>query len=188
MLDVMLDLETMGTAPMAPIIAIGAVLFDAKAGTLGESFYTAVNLESAVQAGAVLDPATVLWWLRQSDEARAAVTRDDALHLSAALLMFCQWIDKHSDASTVRMWGNGASFDNTILAQAYRMAQLAAPWRYYNDRCYRTLKALHPDVPVERTGTHHHALHDAQTQARHAIALLTPKNAPQHPDPFVMND
>lgn len=172
LLDVMVDLETMGTGPLAPIVAIGAVLLDPIDGTMGARFYTAVDLASSVETGAVIDPSTVLWWLRQGDEARAAIAQDGAVDISHALVDFHNWLATHSNPQRVRVWGNGASFDNVILAQAYRMAKLPVPWRYTNDRCYRTIKAQHPDVPLQRTGTHHNALDDAETQALHLIAMM----------------
>jgi hypothetical protein len=71
MRDLMLDLETMGTSPNAAIVAIGAVKFDPGTGELGGRFYQVVDLASSVAAGCVIDPDTVLWWMRQSPEARA---------------------------------------------------------------------------------------------------------------------
>lgn len=171
MQDVMLDLETMGTSPNAAIIAIGAVEFDPVAGQLGERFYEVVDLQSSVDLGGVIDPSTVMWWLKQSDAARAAVGVD-AIHIQDALGRFSAWLSKRADASELRMWGNGAGFDNVVLARAYNRAHRPAPWRFFNDRCYRTMKAQRPDVAFERTGTHHHALADAVSQAQHLIAIL----------------
>lgn len=177
--DVMLDLETMGTGPLAPIVAIGAVLFDPINGIVGEGFYAATDLQSAVAIGAVIDPGTVLWWLRQSDAARAAIAQDGATPITVALLRFADWMHLHTDERNVRVWGNGASFDNVILAQAYRMAGQQAPWRYYNDRCYRTMKAQQPDLQLVRSGTHHNALDDAESQARHLVAIFGNSTAVQ---------
>ena len=70
---VMVDLETMGKKHNAPIVAIGAVVFDPATGSIGESFYKVVCLESSVNWGAVIDPSTVIWWLKQSSEARSAI-------------------------------------------------------------------------------------------------------------------
>jgi hypothetical protein len=73
-----------------------------------------------------------------------------------------------------KIWGNGASFDNAILAELYRVAKHPSPWEYWNDRCYRTLKNLYKQVvpPPERKGTHHNALDDAVFQAEHAVSIL----------------
>lgn len=47
----MIDLETMGNKPAAPIVAIGAVFFAPKSSELGAEFYMAVNLASAMDQG-----------------------------------------------------------------------------------------------------------------------------------------
>jgi exodeoxyribonuclease VIII len=75
-IDVMVDLETMGTSHTAPIIAIGAVVFGNNATHDNEEFYETISLQSAVDSGAVIQPSTVLWWMQQSDEARAEFQRE----------------------------------------------------------------------------------------------------------------
>lgn len=176
MRDVMLDLETMGNGPRAAIVAIGAVEFDPETGTVGERFYQAVDLATAVSMGGEMDASTVLWWMQQGDEARAAFAKGGA-HLSKALMDFSTWLHERGAPDDVRVWGNGAAFDNVILASAYRAAMQLQPWRHWNDRCYRTIKAQHPGVKMERTGVHHNAADDAESQARHLVAMLKGPNA-----------
>lgn len=171
MLDVMLDLETMGNGPEAAILAIGAVEFDALQQTIGASFYAVVDLESSVAHGGIMDPSTVLWWLKQSDAARAAFNRPGD-HIASALQKFSTWLENRDDPCAVRVWGNGAAFDNVILASAYRRNGTEQPWKFWNDRCYRTIKAQHPHIQMDRSGTHHNAVDDAESQARHLIAIL----------------
>lgn len=172
MRDVMLDLETMGNGPQAAIVAIGAVEFDVPTQQIGERFYTVIDLESSVAAGGVMDASTVLWWLKQSDEARAAFDRSGD-HIATALQRFSGWMENRAKIDSVRVWGNGAAFDNVILASAYRRNGTKQPWVFWNDRCYRTVKAQHPEVKMQRNGTHHNAVDDAESQARHLIAMLT---------------
>jgi len=184
MLDCMLDLETMGNGPHAAITAIGAVLFDDVTEQLGEAFYCRVDLASACQMGGVIDADTVQWWLRQDGDARQQVDGSQpAVHIAVALADFAEFIALHSDSRRVRMWGNGAAFDNVILGSAYRRAGIVAPWRYSNDRCYRTIRADHPDIKLQRTVVHHNALDDAISQARHLIAMRNARpNACPHAD------
>ncbi len=169
--DIMLDLETMGAGPDAAIVAIGAVTFDLDAGTIGERFYAPVDLASSVAAGGVQDPGTVQWWLRQSDDARAELGRP-GLQIASALDAFAVWVRRHTDPKTVKVWGNGAGFDNVILAATYRRLGLEPPWSHWNDRCYRTVKGLHPWVKFDRIGTHHNAVDDAESQAMHMWKML----------------
>lgn len=169
--DVMLDLETMGTGPRAAIVEIGAVEFDCKTGAVGPLFYQAVDLATSVSMGGEMDASTVLWWMQQSDEARGAFAKGGA-HLSKALMDLSAWMHERGAPDDVRVWGNGAAFDNVILASAYRAAMQLQPWRHWNDRCYRTIRAQHPGVEMERIGVHHNAAHDAESQARHLVRML----------------
>ncbi len=168
MVHVMLDLETMGTSASAPIVAIGAVEFSLdEGGELGRTFYAAVDLQSAIDSGAVIDAATVMWWLQQSDQARAAIQRD-TLGLCVALQHFSNWLREDFDGL---IWGNGPSFDCTVLAESYRRLHLPLPWKFWNERCVRTYRDLGPDVPRPFAGTKHHALDDAKAQAAHLMAI-----------------
>lgn len=174
MRDVMVDLETMGSGPNAAIVAIGAVAFNPGKGLMGSRFYRVIDLESAVLMGGQIDPATVMWWLKQSDEARSALVKSGStMNMAVVLREFTNWMAAAADnADRVRVWGNGASFDNVILASAYRMAGLSQPWKYWNDRCYRTVKAQYPNIQMVRQGVHHNALDDAVSQASHLIEMM----------------
>ena len=166
----MIDLETMDTRPTAAILSIGGVYFDPVKG-LGDEFYLKVNLDSSVAAGLTVSEATQRWWEAQSAEARA-VFDDPRVELALALSQFTRFITEAEDPD-VCIWGNGASFDNAILSNAYKALDVPQPWAFWNDRCFRTLKALRPHVALpEREGTHHNALDDAKHQARCAIALF----------------
>lgn len=164
--QVMVDLETLGTRPGSVIVALGAVKFSWRNG-LGDTFYHRIDPASCVAAGLTMDAATVVWWLKQPDAARRELTRPGA-PLAAVLTVFSAWLE----ARDVEVWGNGPAFDNGLLAEAYARVQLPLPWRYPNDRCYRTLKSLRPRVGLHREGEHHHALADARTQALHLIRVM----------------
>lgn len=172
MKDVMLDLETMGTKPNSAIVAIGARLMDLGSLTLGNGFYRSVSLKSCMEHGLILDADTVMWWLQQSAEARAAIYTS-TVSLEYALQEFSQWLADNKVAQReVTMWGNGSDFDNVLLANVYRTVGIAVPWEFRNNRCFRTAKAMLPKVDVQRTGTHHNALDDATHQAQVLLAAL----------------
>ncbi|HCB1868427.1 TPA: 3'-5' exoribonuclease [Citrobacter freundii] len=176
--NLMIDLETMGNKPNAPIVSIGAVFFDPQSGELGQEFYTAVNLESAMEQGAVPDGDTILWWLRQSSEARSAICVDDAMPISSALSELSHFINRHSDnPKYLKVWGNGATFDNVILRGAYERAGQVCPWQFWNDHDVRTIVTLGKvvgfdpkrDMPFD--GVAHNALADARHQAKYVSAI-----------------
>ena len=165
MRSVMLDIETLGNNSKSVIISLGAVEFDENG--LGREFYMNVDPKSCILAGLQMDADTVMWWMQQSDAARS-IFKNKAEPLEDVLHEFKQWFPKDA-----LVWGNGATFDNVIVDNAYRAANMNKPWKYNADRCYRTLKALYPHIkPIERLGTHHNALDDAKYQALHAIEIM----------------
>ena len=176
---VMVDLETMGKKHNAPIVAIGAVVFDPATGSIGESFYKVVCLESSVNWGAVIDPSTVIWWLRQSSEARSAIVNDDAIPLQDALLQFREFVSDNvaGGSKKAQVWGNGASFDNSILRSSYDCIAEDYPWEYWNDRDVRTMVELgqaisfDPKTTIPFEGSRHNALADAIHQALYVSAI-----------------
>ncbi len=175
-MHIMIDLETMGTRPSSPIVSIGAVAFhgekrhkdgDTEQGDIVSTFYDIIDLTWAVRDGAVMDPETVIWWMRQSDEAREAITRR-GIEPKVALARFSHWVGQWPIEG---VWGNGASFDNVILSETYARLGMKAPWPFWKDRCYRTVKNFFPEIEYARSGVHHNALDDARTQALHLIEL-----------------
>ena len=114
MSDVTVDLETMGNRAGSAIIAIGAVKFD-KNGT-GDEFYKTIDLQSSVVGGGQMDASTVLWWLKQSEAARAEFFKPGE-SLIASLLAFKTWLG----GDGCKIWGNGASFDNVFWYQLIRI-------------------------------------------------------------------
>lgn len=163
---IMVDLETMSTRSNAAIIAIGAVKFSKNKG-IYDSFYRNVDLQSCIDLGLAVDGDTVMWWLRQNDKARGQFELHESTLLSEALVAFAYWCN----GGDKEIWGNGAAFDNVILANAYSALNKPLPWKFWEDRCYRTVKNLFPNIKQKRTGTHHNAVDDAETQAIHLLKI-----------------
>lgn len=170
---IMIDLETMGKGPRSAIAAIGAVEFDPYGQGLGSELYHRVDLASSVAAGLVIDADTVVWWLKQSEEARAELTNENNVPLHFALYELADMISgaDRADTSTI-VWANGTSFDFPILAHAYRACGMSQPWQYFNERDWRTVRKIGPNIAFERTGTHHNALADACHQALHLQLVM----------------
>lgn len=175
---IMVDLETLGTAPGSAILSIGAVYFEPAGAALPplaemperHRFYQTVDLQSAVDHGLTIDAGTVMWWLGQEAGARAALTEQKPLELSHTLRMFNSFVSSlcHPMADEGRggppvIWGHGAAFDPVLLEAAYRACRFEPPWSYKNIRDTRTLFGL---VGKPHIGNDHHALRDAWAQAR----------------------
>lgn len=159
---VMVDLETVDNVPTSAIVSIGAIIFD-HTGVSQNIFYEVVDLQSCLDAGLTLSPETLAWWMKQNDAARD-VFQKEGEHLALVLDRFAKYLPQDC-----KLWGNGASFDNAILANAYRAFNIPAPWKFWNDRCYRTVVA--GLARRQQTGTYHNALDDAISQTYHLLQV-----------------
>ena len=175
----MVDLETMGKKPGAPIVSVGAVFFDPASGKTGAEYYQVISLESSMSFGAKPDASTILWWLKQSPEARSAIVVDDTVGLVEALEHFLDFIAENAanGSKNVQLWGNGSSFDCSLLEAAFELADTPFPIPRWNYRDVRTVVELGKavglnsryDIPFE--GDQHNALADARHQVKYVSAI-----------------
>lgn len=171
--DLMIDLETAGLPPDGALLSIGAVFFDLETCTLGPTFKRTVNLATAVRDGGTMNPGTFMWWLGQSQAARDAV-RFSGEDIRTTLTDFAAFIEEHSRVQDVRPWGNGSSFDLTILNSAYIRAGIKTPWSPFRERCFRTVRNMYPSIEYntdDKGEGAHNALEDAIFQAKHLFRI-----------------
>lgn len=170
--EIMIDIECMGNGSKAPITSLGAVVFDPNTGELGSEFYAIVNLCSSACYGEV-DASTVVWWLQQSDEARAIYAKDTPkLPLKEALTQFNDWLSEQGESNDLYLWGNGKEFDNVIVRNAFEACRIKPNFSHWNDTDVRTIVKIGRDIlgidpksTMSREGVHHSALDDAKFQA-----------------------
>lgn len=173
--NVMLDLETLGTRPGDAIISIGAVLFDPQTRSIGPMFRANLDIEQVVASGFGVTGSTIKFWFNQTDKARKQAL-EHPLNMHAALMGLAEALTNYEGGvnKSMKVWGNGASFDNVLLREMYTRLGLEPPWAYYNDRCFRTLKHEYdPKGELEPVfeGERHNALTDALHQAKWAINM-----------------
>lgn len=169
-MNVMLDLETLGTSPGCIVLSIGAVVVEDPS----RAFYGVLSTNHQRQTGLMTNGQTLSWWDAQSDEAKEVLRKADVLTESPKHVLrdFSDWFLAVEGTKTA-VWGNGAAFDPPILEAVYAAYQLPAPWMFWNVRCYRTMKAMFPEVtPGKRDGVHHNAFDDARYQAAHLAEIL----------------
>jgi DNA polymerase III epsilon subunit-like protein len=162
-MNVMIDIETLGVQPGCAILSIAAVKFDhAK---VIDTQYNRISVESNHDAGLSCYLPTVEWWINQPAESQAELKNKDRVSIDAL-------DDFLAVDEEIQMWANSPSFDLEILRFAYAKINKDPPYKYYNERCYRTLKSLRLDIDFTPPRIKHHALHDAIAQAEHAIKIL----------------
>jgi len=186
MKDIMVDLETMDNVPSAAIVAIGAVQCDLTTGETGSSFYRVVDLAGQDKLGMSINAGTIYWWLEQSEGARLALCVEGKISLTSMCDKFSRWLGSiDPSGERLRLWGNGASFDNAIIRYAYRQCgkrldpDSAPGVKFWNDRDMRTIVGFYPSQMQEkwrrtvlRKGSHHNALDDAKHQVRYCAKIL----------------
>ena len=177
-LHLMWDLETQDTVPSAIVVSIGACVFDPNSDFIAEKvFYAVPNRELQELRGRTSSESTMNWWATQSAEARA-VFEAPQTDPRRVLVNLADYI---SQFNIEGVWGNGSDFDNTIMASFYNSYSIAPPWKFWKNRCHRTMKAVAQSTfegyaGVRRLGTHHNALDDAMHQARELQAIVKALN------------
>ena len=164
---IMVDIETLGTSPRSVIFSIAAIKI--KRNKIAGEFVAQPSIESNLELGFKIEPGTLKWWMEQPEDARQQMCHSTG-KLSETLSDFAYWCGPNNN---LYLWGNGADFDNTHLAEAYKACGMEAPWKFWNSRCFRTLKGMFPgtEAPMQ-VGTKHHALNDALCQAHHLIKIF----------------
>lgn len=168
MSHIMIDLETMSTESNASIIAVGAVEFTNTVVLKETGFYANIDLDSCMRRGLHVSANTIYWWLSQTEAAKVALMKDKR-SLPDALKELAEWFESIEKIQGV--WGNGSDFDCTILGNAYKACGLQVPWKYYMNRCFRTLKKMNKPIDVSTIGVEHNALDDAIWQATYMVEL-----------------
>jgi len=171
-MDLMIDLETMGVEPDAPVIAIGAVFFSRTG--LGDDFYINIDLAEQIDTNRKVRADTIKWWMAQSN-ASQKVFKEQATPVRDGLLKFLDFLSA-SPQDELKVWGNGPSFDITIIEHLILSYGLAVPWKFWNVFDLRTFKRfVYNGKDMMRAGTYHNALDDAKYQAEIIIKGMEKK-------------
>lgn len=161
----MLDLETLGSNPRAPIVQIGLVFFTRDGISLRA--LSTINFDDALKHGDA-DGSTIKWWLEQSKEAQEGLFKNQIGVQQAA-----DALTKLIEGQNANYYWSHATFDFPILLSWFRSLGMKYPLPHRRCLDLRTLEMLAGPIEwAERKGVHHNALDDAEYQAEHAIKLL----------------
>lgn len=164
----MLDLETLGTVPGCAILSIGAAPFEAEPSiNTYPYFYETIDLASCFDAGLVIDPRTIAWWMQQAEDVRGEAFSGKKT-LVDTLLAFN---DFYNSCGRPLIWGHGAGFDLPILEAAYRAANCYWNWGYRAGRDTRTIFDIAGIEATKPVGAHN-ALTDAIAQAQDVMRAM----------------
>jgi len=178
-IHVMVDLETMGTKVDSAIASIAIVAFNLD-GMLS-SFEGTPELYTRIDLGTTTGkcyPDTVLWWMKQSETARAEITWDGYKAIEIIAIQTVEdyirdWAGQAKyKGGKLYIWAKSPSFDLEILKKVFDTYALKTPWDFRNERDVRTITAMFPAIPFVAPVVSHHALYDARAQADQVIECL----------------
>lgn len=180
MKHLMIDLETMSSRHNAIVVSIGLTAFD-KTGVEPSGLRVVVARDPQREYMRDESADTMAWWQKQAPEARHVFEEPQA-PVMEALVTVRGYIEAETDGpKAVEVWGNGADFDLPIITSLFQDFKIAVPWKFYNHRCFRTLKNMMPKRYKIITGElknplKHDCLADARWQAEVASRLLRSPN------------
>lgn len=179
--DAMIDIETLSTRKNALILSIGVVLFDRATGEIGHK--REWILDNHFVGGYHVCPRTQNWWDGQGIEAQDRIFKNpNKVEAKVALQEVTDLLVQNTTGTQrngCRIWGNGPTFDLTIMDNAYRTEGLSGqPWTYGNERDVRTMVDLgrqffdfDPKTEMPFEGVKHSASDDAEHQAKYVSAI-----------------
>lgn len=176
-MELMIDIESLGTVAGSPVVTIGAVLFDPYRCDSSEvmverSLAIKIDLSDSIKfsdLGANAEDAgkTIRWWFEQKDEAIKALVGEDCIPVQEALIKlyrYCHergaYVDKEffdglsALPRTNRYWAKDPDFDMQLLRYYYEHPDLQGakmPWDFWACRSVRTVQDLAwPEGGLER--------------------------------------
>ncbi|MEK5107057.1 3'-5' exonuclease [Cytobacillus sp. FSL K6-0129] len=141
-LDIMTDIETLGTNSDSTIIQISAIAFDIESGGHKFEFNQIANIAKNEMPIKVTG-STIQWWLNTNKELFAELINGGENSSEQVLINFHKWLtDRISGVKHTYLWGNGILFDNKMIQHQFESLGLDYPIFYRNDRDVRTLVEL----------------------------------------------
>lgn len=139
--DVMVDIETLGTKADSTIIQISAIAFDIKTGDHLSKFDAIADIEKNEEMK--VDGSTIKWWLNTDKQLLGELISKGEKSSNAILMNFYGWLHTLTmDMNDVYLWGNGILFDNKMIQHQLEALGQEYPIFYKNDRDVRTIVDL----------------------------------------------
>lgn len=174
-IDVMVDIETLGTSADSFIFQIAAIAFDIATGKEIETFNRTVDIST--EDWMRVDGSTLLWWLNTDKELLTNLLNSGVGTSTDVITDFHRWLEKLDDTypGELYLWGNGILFDNNMIKTHFEEIGLTTPVNFRNDRDVRTLAELaaiklNTTVSDIRKKFERGTAHDAFDDVRHQIA------------------
>jgi hypothetical protein len=161
-MDVMLDIETLGTCPDCVVLTLGAVRFNPYAQEeVVAGIYCRPDVDEQIARGRIVREDTMEWWGQQAEEVREeALGMEDRIPVQQMLRELNKFL-----VGANNIWAQGTVFDIGILEHLYQQYDMVPNWQYWQISDSRTLFKVHGDSRVKGKAGLHNALEDCVSQA-----------------------
>lgn len=196
MLDLMLDIETLGRGPGCVVTSVAVVPFNMNGSLMGEdeledialkdkfSFRSDLLIGEQMSMGFKVDPDTFSWWMKQKPEVRIEMW-SGTTSLSEFHKLFADYfVAIKAYWGDYRLWATAPKLDFGCVSYLFTSQEVDYPVLFSAERCARTLretaKLLHPKFKYTRGKALHNSEDDCERQIvdiQQAYSLLkdTPK-------------
>lgn len=166
-LHVMIDFETLATTPDAQVLTLGICIFDKN--DIIESHEFVFNQDQNRK----IDFNTLAWWSNQIGFGKILEKINNQKDSVNMTLMQIKDTLRFMQDTNYYIWSNGADFDLPILKHLFDQYTIKLPYKYSNQRCFRTLKSLFPRILDGLVNDYKHdAKSDAEYQAKAVMNYL----------------
>ena len=163
-IDVIVDIETLGRSADCAVMQIGAVAFERSTFKEVGGF----NVSVKPQGNITINADTLRWWLKtnhslleqhmsggnynhpfvqqQRINGEIYAVYGLAINEKEMLCEFRDWLLSFEDMKNVYLWGNGIMFDNRLVREKLEMYGYEYPILYRNDRDIRTFVEVASDI------------------------------------------
>jgi hypothetical protein len=139
--DIMVDIETLGTSSNSTIFQISAIAFDIETGIYYSTFNEIADISK--NSSLSVDGRTLKWWLNTDKELLTDLLNKGNMSSKELLTEFHKWlVSQNDDLKNIYLWGNGILFDNLMIQEQLITNGLKYPIFYRNDRDVRTIVDL----------------------------------------------
>lgn len=186
-IDIMTDIETLGTNADSTVIQVSAIAFDIETGQSYGMFNQRVDIEQEEKLN--IDGSTLKWWLNTDKDLLHRLINGDNIannpkSLSGKELFerFAIWLKQEHlviDIKNVYLWGNGILFDNNMIKTQMGKYGIEYPIYFKNDRDMRTIlelasmkKGINDSVIKDRNVKENETKHDALDDCAYQIRVV----------------
>ena len=160
----MLDIETLGQSPSAPVVSIGVIAFRPGGEVQWEMLWV---LDPDDQLERKADFDTIRWWMTRKPEAAAHWVNPEERFSTSVVL---GWLKGNATSSAnltwdqAIWWGNSPNFDETIMTGLYREFSITPPWKFREWCDVRTIREFLKDKSFPENPNLHNPLADCRAQ------------------------